>query len=552
MTTSKFKPLTHSPGIQCPRTVFSVKRIIGTSLFLLVATLSFAPTGFATEITPRSISRLIDERLGTDNQTQLQFASDAEFLRRVSLDLGGRIPTIVEVYDFLENTSESRRSEAITRLMNSGVYYRNMATFWRRSWVPQADTPEFDSVTGNFERWLMHRLQQKTPYDELVTEILILDQAAIVPESTTPVGFYDANLSKPENLAASSTRAFLGINLDCAQCHDHPFSRWTREQFWQTAAFFAPPVMGKGDRPQPPEVQIPDTKLAYKPALLSKTKIQWPQQLDSVSLRLVLVDWMKTNQEQLLAKNAVNRLWAHFFGEAIIEPMDDLSRDEFQSGPHAQLLNELSQTFIDSGYDLQTLVEGIVGSNAYRLSSSPQIITDAKGNTQKQNPSTENDSKADSVATFHITKATVRGLTGEQIYDSLQTAAGLAPERNDVRGSNDRSQREEFSTQFHIERAYSAERSIAQSLTLMNGGFINELTAPEGNRVLASLASSPFMAPAEQIDTVFIAVLGRHAQPAELQAVQRSFKSHPDTSHLQHLGNLFWTLINSSEFNTNH
>ena len=117
--------------------VFSVQRRIGTSLLLLVATLSFAPTGFATEITPRSISRLIDERLGTDNQTQLQFASDAEFLRRVSLDLGGRIPTIVEVYDFLENTSESRRSEAITRLMNSGVYYRNMATFWRRSWVPR-------------------------------------------------------------------------------------------------------------------------------------------------------------------------------------------------------------------------------------------------------------------------------------------------------------------------------------------------------------------------------------------------------------------------------
>ncbi|QDT25953.1 hypothetical protein Enr10x_12510 [Gimesia panareensis] len=497
----------------------------------------------AEEITPTQISRLIDQRLGIDNIDQSRFATDAAFLRRVTLDLAGRIPTIVEVHDYLGNTSESRRNEAINRLMHSGVHYRNMATFWRRSWVPQADTPEFDSVTDNFERWLVHRLQQGTRYDNLVVEILTLDQSGVSPDSITPVGFYDANLSKPENLAASSTRAFLGINLDCAQCHDHPFSRWTREQFWQTAAFFAPPEMGKEDRPQPPKVRIPDTKLEFEPALLSKTEIKWPRQLDSVSLRLILVDWMKANQEQLLAKNAVNRLWAHFFGEAIIEPIDDLSRDEFQTGPRAKLLSVLSQAFIDSGYNLETLIEGIAGSHAYRLSTAPPTATVAKTVSGE-------DKKND--AALHIVKSTVRGLTGEQLYDSLQTAAGLPSERHDVRGGSERSQRSEFSTQFHIQRAHSAERSITQSLTLMNGTFVNELTSKEGNLMLASLLSSPFMTSAEQTDTVFIAVLGRHAKPAELLAVERSFKSHPDTSREQHLGNLFWALINSSEFNTNH
>lgn len=516
--------------------------------------LSVANTCRAEEITASAISRLIDQRLGIDVSNQSQFATDAEFLRRATLDLAGRIPTIVEVYEYLGNTSASRRTEAISRLMHSGVHYRHMATFWRRAWVPQADTPEFDSVTDDFERWLVQRLQQGTRYDKLVTEILSLDQSTISPESTTPIGFYNANLSKPENLAASATRAFLGINLDCAQCHDHPFSRWTREQFWQTAAFFATPGMGKGDQPEPPKVRIPDTELEYEPALLSKSEIKWPQQLDSVSLRLVLVDWMKANQEQLLAKNAVNRLWGHFFGEAIIEPIDDLSRDEFQTGPRAQLLNDLSQAFIDSGYNIDTLVEGIAGSHAYQLSSSPQTTARAKTAAEKESPTEKQNAASDKEdhADFNIGKATVRGLTGEQLYDSLQTAAGLPSERNDVRGGSDRSQRSQFSTQFYIERGHSAERSITQSLTLMNGSFVNQLTSKAGNLMLASLLSSPFMTADEQVDTVFIAVLGRHAKPAELQAVQRSFKSHPDTSREQHLGNLFWALINSSEFNTNH
>lgn len=494
----------------------------------------------AADVTPLAISRLIDKQLGIDVANKSQFAGDAEFLRRVTLDLAGRIPTIVEVHEYLSNTSESRRIEAIDRLMHSGVHYRNMATFWRRAWVPQADTPEFDSVTDDFERWLVHRLQKRTRYDELVAEILMLDHASNAPASTTPVGFYNANLSRPENLAASATRAFLGINLDCAQCHDHPFSRWTREQFWQTAAFFAEPQANEKSQSQPPKVRVPDTKMEYEPALLTKAKIEWPEKLDSVSLRLILVDWMKTNEEQLLAKNAVNRLWAHYFGEAIIEPVDDLSRDEVQTGARAQLLNDLSAAFIASGYDLNLLTEGIVSSNAYRLSSSPS------------GTSTGSEPDPDAPGPFRITRATVRGLTGEQLFDSLQTAANLPSERRDVGGRSDRSQRSEFASRFYIENSFSAERSITQALTLMNGSFVSELTTKQGNLMLASILSAPFMNFDEQIDTVFIAVLGRHARETELQVIKQSFESHADTTRESHLGNLFWVLVNSSEFNTNH
>ena len=529
-------------------------RLLRGWLFLFVA-VAASTTCRAEEITPLTISRLIDQRLEVNNTDDSQFASDTEFLRRTTLDLAGRIPTIVEVHEYLSNTSEFRRSEAISRLMHSGVHYRNMATFWRRAWVPQADTPEFDSVTGDFEQWLVHRLQKGARYDELVTEIMTLDHSRIAPASTTPVGFYVANQSKPENLAASATRAFLGLNLDCAQCHDHPFSRWSREQFWQTAAFFARPETDDKNIPQLPRVRIPDTNLEYGPTLLTRTEFPRPQKLDSVSLRLILVDWMKEDQERLLAKNAVNRLWAHFFGEAIIEPMDDLSHDKFQTGDRTRLLNELSAAFITSGYNLNVLVEGIAGSHAYRLASStPGIVlsTTVEAAKKPDDVLSQAASVPDDSAAFKIVNATVRGLTGEQLYDSLQTAANLPSERADVGGGSGRSPRREFSSRFYIERAHSAERSISQALTLMNGSFVNELTSKQGNLMLASLLSSPFMSFDEQIDTVFIAVLGRHAREAELQSVQRRFDARPETTRETHLGNLFWVLVNSSEFNTNH
>lgn len=494
----------------------------------------------AAEFSPTDLSRRIDERLGLANADESQFAHKTAFLRRLTLDLAGRIPTIAEVHDFHDNTSETRREDAIHRLMQSGVYDRNMATFWRRAWVPQADTREFASVADGFELWLAHRLREGTRYNDLVVEILTMDTGQPATGKTTPIGFYEANLSKPENLAASSTRAFLGINLDCAQCHNHPFARWTREQFWETAAFFALPTRDEHQQARLPKVRIPDTELEYEPALLTKAEISFPAKLDSVSLRQVLVDWMKADRERLLAKNAVNRMWAHFFGEALIEPLDDLSRDEFQSDDRADLLKEIAETFIASGYKLDFLVEGIVGSKAYRLAAST-----AASRVPSEHP-------AEDKTPFRLHHASIRGLTGEQLYDSLQTAAGLPAERRDLAGGSTRGRRRDFSAQFYVERTHHAERSISQALALMNGALVNELTSAKSNSMLASVLSSPFMTLDEQIDTVYLAVLGRHVRENELPIVKRNFLASPEAKREQHLGNLFWVLVNSAEFNTNH
>lgn len=532
--------------------VTAMLRSFQSLLGLLLATFWFSECR-ATDVRPEEISHRIDQHLGLDKTEAVRYASDAEFLRRVTLDLTGRIPTISEVHEYLGEQGESRRSTTIHRLMQAGVHHRNMATFWRRSWIPQADTPEFASVTDNFELWLTQRLQSGTRYDDLVTEVLTLNHASGSSLKLRPTGFYDANLSRPENLAASATRAFLGINLDCAQCHDHPFARWTRSQFWETAAFFAPVMDNEHGQAQLPNVRVPDTELVYAPVLLTLAEVEWPKPLDDVALRQVLVDWMKRDEERLLAKNAVNRLWSHFYGEAIVEPMDDLSRDEFQTGDRAELLSELSEMFIASGYDLQILMEGMVGSNFYRLASpTVESATSLSTSSSMDLATAEVETVPAGLTPLSHEHAPVRGLTGEQLYDSLQTAAGLRPERSDVGGNAGPSPRREFAAAFYVERTHNAERSITQALMLMNGSLVDELTQLSGNPLLASVVSSPFMKNDEQIDTVFIAVLGRPPHEQERQFVKQSFANHPQATREQHLGNLFWVLVNSSEFNTNH
>lgn len=506
------------------------------SVLTFIQAICFAEESHSQSPSPEQLAKRIDQRLLTSNgDTPLRFADDATFLRRVTLDLSGRIPTISEVREFLEDSSQTKYRKVVDRLMNSGVHVQNEATLWRRAWIPQADTREYVEVADDFEMWLAQKLQQRIRYDQLVREVITWKDETASNE-IDPNGFYVANESKPENLAASATRAFLGINLDCAQCHDHPFSRWTREQFWQTAAFFAEPKQQADGSTMLVKVKIPDSKLEFAPKLLSETNVEWPEHTDSVALKTVLADWILTEDQKYLARNAVNRIWSHYFGAALIEPMDDLSSDASQSGSRAELLNELANLFVASGYDMQFITAGIVLSDAYRLSSKQEGVTDESTDSNE--------------LVMHA--ARVRGLSGDQLYNSLRTSAGLVSTSSGANGDRRSDPRQTFMLDFHVERVGEAERSISQALTLMNGSFTNALATKSNNQMLAAVLVSPFMSFDDQIDTIFIATLGRHADEAELNAVRRYANSQGNDDRERCLGDLYWSLINGPEFNTNH
>lgn len=483
---------------------------------------------------PAKLAAVIDARLAAGwkraGATPAPAADDATFLRRASLDLIGRVPTVAEARAFLADAAANKRERLVARLCGSGAHTRHMATFWRRTWLPQADAPEFARLADDFETWVAARLRANARYDRVVRELLTTHSGPRPRGTESPVGFFTASENKPDALAANATRAFLGVNLDCAQCHDHPFARWTRDQFWQTAAFFAPPAKGADGRAVPPELTIPNTNKALKAELLDGGAVAWPAALAPDTGRKLLADWLTAKKNPYFAKNAVNRLWAQVYGTALVEPLDDLSGDSGTTGYHAELLAELADAFAASDFDLNYLTRALVLTRAYQLSATAGPATYPR----------------------LFARMPVRGLTGEQLYDSIRTAAGLPPERADTGRGLGLEARNRFAAQFYVERPVLAERSTAQALSLMNGPFTNDLADPAKNPTLAGVIGAPFLDSRGKVEALFLAVLGRAPTGGELALASKHVDGSAPAARARALGDLFWALVNGTEFNTNH
>jgi hypothetical protein len=182
-------------------------------------------------------------------------ADDAVFLRRVYLDLTGRIPPVTEARDFLDDSSPGKRAQLVDRLLGSEEHARHFAAVWRRLLLADAGPATF-GLNGSLQGWLEKRVRANTGYDRVAQELIS------APPNSDVQDFFQANEYKPENLAASTMRTFLGVRLECAQCHNHPFARYTRKQFWELAAFFANVRAPGGRGPASsgkPELTIPGT-----------------------------------------------------------------------------------------------------------------------------------------------------------------------------------------------------------------------------------------------------------------------------------------------------
>ncbi len=476
-------------------------------------------------------------------------ADEATFLRRVSLDLVGRIASVAETRQFLREDSAEKRRQLVRRLVHSPEHARHMARFWRRLWIPEADTQTFEELVALLEPWLVDRLVAGERYDHLVRDLLMAS-AGLRGESAgsggglrAPPVFAAASSNSPANLAANTTRAFLGVNLGCAQCHDHPDGRWTREQFWQTAAFFAPPEVDPSNRdaPSPPRLAIGDSGRVVEAVFLGGRIPRWSQDLERDSGRRELARWMIEPGNRYFARNGVNRLWAKFFGRGLVQPEDDLSAAD--TAAHARLLDELADAFTASGFDLRLLTEAIVLSRPYQLASRETGGGGGAGD-------------ADWFAAMPV-----RGLTGEQLYDSLRTAAGFSAERVDLQPERARRERESFAERFAVADPMMAERSIAQTLTLFNGQPVSRFTSPQQSPLLVALLDAPFLDSETRLETLFLAALNRPPGPAERarlldylkQRTSADAESIADAKSIveaERYADLLWVLFNSSEFNS--
>jgi hypothetical protein len=421
--------------------------------------------------------------------------------------------------------------------------------------LPEAATnAELQGQVGGFNDWLRRQISRNVGYDRMVRELLTVPFAgervrprtpARPPDAgePTPVAFYLAKDVKPEDLAGSTARLFLGVKIECAQCHDHPSASWTRQQFWGYAAFFAGLQRDAGggaairevfDRR---ELKIPGSSQAVEARFLDDTEPQWKF---NVGARTTLAEWMTAPANPYFARAAANRLWAHFFGIGLIEPVDDLRPDNPPS--HPELLDELARRFAAQRFDVPFLIRAITASRAYQLTSAA--------------PPGGRPAAGDNLRLF--ARMAVRGLSPEQLFDSLvlatgyreppaaQAPGGPAPARNPVRA--------EFLALFanNGQSRTEAHMSIQQALALMNGRFI-ALATRSKDGTLAIVTGDPALDTAGQIEALFLATLTRKPTPRERDRFVRYLDGGgPNKDAKQALADVFWVLLNSTEFMLNH
>jgi hypothetical protein len=469
------------------------------------------------------IDRLLEERWAAAGVRPAAPADDAEFLRRVSLDLTGTIPTVPEVRDFLDDRTPDRRQRLVARLLAGPGYVSHFSHFWRGVLLPEnADVANL-GLGPVFEGWLAGRLRANVGYERLVREILTAAPRAgpreaflVAPGLDGPTAFYLANENKPENLAGSTARLFLAVKLECAQCHNHPHAAWKQEQFWEYAAFFGGRQPGGGQAGGGRSIRIPKTGQLVQARFPDGTEPAWQAGGSSLT---TLADWVTREDNPYFARATVNRVWSAFFGAGVVEPVDDLIR----SGGSDPLLDELAREFVRHRYDLKYLIRAIVLSRAYQLGSAAPPGT------------------PDGAAAF--ARMPVRALAPEQIFDSLATATGI------------RAASPELATRFarQDEKPTEVQTSILQALTLMNGKAVDDATVLERSETLAAVASAPFLDTAGKVETLYLASLSRKPRPEERdRLVKYVEKGGPSGDCDRALADVFWALLNSGEFILNH
>ncbi|MBL8793763.1 MAG: PSD1 domain-containing protein [Planctomycetia bacterium] len=521
------------------------------------------------------IDQLIDERLRAAQVGPSPRADDAEFLRRVYLDLTGRIPTYEQTTSFLQDETPDKRARLIDQLLASPAYGEHFGLIWERLLVPKTSEVYRNIPHGEFQAWLADGFNRDRGWNAIVSDLITAtgkvpsanpNQKTKGPSNVAAayvVGHTMDGRPQPKLLAATSTRLFLGQSIECAQCHNHPLARWRRTDFWGVAAFFErtryPSInQGGGEviEPGPREgrelvYSNPKAQRFYRvPAVRPEPVIAIEGANGQPSDRLVrarflggiepdlkadgphrpaFAAWLTAADNPWFARAMVNRTWGQLLGRGFVEPVDDMSEDNSPS--HPELLQELAQEFSASGFKLKELIRCICRSQVYQRSSTPTT-----GNAADQ--------------TLYSHQA-LKEMTGAVLLRSLYIAAPALKEAHETNDKNKPAviaARTTFLEMFDEGDSHPAEysRGLQEALRLMNGEgkvFTGEALKP----ILAGAAS-----PREAVRRIYLLVLSREPREAELTRMLRHIEKYPGGPRADPLGDVYWVLLNSAEFMFNH
>lgn len=472
-----------------------------------------------------------------------ELCSDAEFIRRASLDITGSLPTNEEVKAFIAASDPAKRAKLIDRLLDSPEYASYFAIKWADILRNKREgNALYQHSTYNFYDWIRENLARNTPYDQFVRGILAANGT---PETTPPVQWY-RRLRATDAFVDDTAQVFLGMRLQCAKCHHHPFEQWSEHDYYGFAAFFSrigrkPGLQsqrtGRNDEviytTRSGTVTHPKTGEVMAPKGLGSKVVTVSAQQDP---RQKLVDWMADPANPFFARAVVNRYWAHFFGRGIVEPMDDMRLTNPPSNP--ELLDGLAESFVKSGYDLKALVRAICTSRVYGLSSLPN----------------EYNAKDKQSFARHYPKR----MTAEVLLDSISRVSGVAtafaglpagtraielPDESVGSTFLDTFGRPKRDTPCECERVTDA--SLSQSLMLLNSSEVQAKLSSGGSR--AEMLSKDARSDAVKIEELFWTAFARAPSSTETAAALEHLAKHSKDKKVAY-EDIIWALVNAKEF----
>jgi hypothetical protein len=474
--------------------------------------------------------------------------ADAEFLRRVYEDVCGTLPTPEETRTFLASTDKDKRAKLIDALLERSEY----ADLWTLKWsdVLRSNRKSIQQKgTHVYQHWLRKHIERNTPFDEVVRELLTANGSTF---ANPPANYYRI-AREPTSLAETTAQLFFGIRMQCAKCHNHPFERWTQDDYYSMAAFFArvkhakdttepgagPQAQGAGEivyADRTGEVTQPRTGQVMPPKFMGGAVANVPPGKDR---REVLAAWLTSPENPFFARSVVNRIWFHVTGRGIVDPVDDF-RD---SNPPAndELLDSLARDFVSHGFDVKHLLRVILNSRTYQLSA-------------QTNDLNKDDNK-------YFSHAVTKLLPAEQLLDAICAATGM-PEKFPGLPLGTRAVQLPDGEINHVflktfgqpgrELACECERegdsNLAQALQLINGPTINDKVRNPGNR-LGKLAERK-LSDVEILNELYLASLCRPPAEGEIQANLQHVTKGSDKRKAWE--DVQWALINSKEFLFRH
>lgn len=492
-----------------------------------------------------SLAKLIDQAIDAKlNASQIKPSpetTDGEFLRRVYLDITGTVPTAEKAVAFLDDKSPNKRAKLIDDLLQDPNYGRHMADIWANL-MYLVDSDNRFIRKGPLHDWLFEKFNENMHWDAMAFDLIT---ATGDLDKNGATGYVMTNRGV-DKMTDSVGKLFLGVQIQCAQCHNHPFTHWKQTEYWGLAQFFykvnvSNPRAAKDGgtisvseegRVQRKINPLPESAKSVSPKLLGGDTLK----LDpSQPYRPVLANWICSPSNPFFAKAFMNRLWSQFFGKGIVSPVDDMSVENEPT--HPELLTALAKELGDSGFDIKQMIRGICNSKAYQRTSKPL-----------------GDNRDDRTLYSH---QSIKVLTGEQLYDSLTSVIGtLGPKDGPRKGPNPmpkggpQGPRDQFAAFFlgsDNARPTDYEAGIPQALRLMNSPLM--ASARLTNVATRAGEISRGSNPEKAIEKLYLASLSRRPTADETKKMTEFVAKHQDPRNAY--GDVLWVLLNSSEFALN-